>query len=204
MPEIGQSGGEMLSFRLFIIYSVIALSATGCATTSISDFTDPAYADMTYQSIAVWAKTEDLEWRQDLESVLQDRIVAKSGADATRVIDFAPPTRGFSNEEVLQLAQGRNIEAILVIAFTASGINQTYATNVGTGQLDTYNRPWGNAEAMLIDVQGSSIAWKGNTSTSGNGYANWETIRASAGSTLVSRLLEIGLLPQPPNEATKK
>lgn len=125
------------------------------------------------------------------ETVLNDRVVKDSDASAMRVIDLAPPTCGFSNGEVVQLAQGKKVEAILVIAFTDAGIHRTYYPGHGTDSV-----PWAKAEAMLIDVNASSIAWQGNTSSRADWFGNRDRIRASAGSELVSRLLELRFLRQ--------
>lgn len=57
----------------------------GCASTSISDYTDPSYADATFYSVAIWAKSDDLEWRQDLETKMQQRVQSHTGASAIRV-----------------------------------------------------------------------------------------------------------------------
>jgi hypothetical protein len=177
---------------LSILVCVLLLQS--CASTSLSDFTDPSYTDATFYSVAVWAKTDDLEWRQDLETGMQNRVHSVTGASAIRVIDIAPPTRGFSVEETYQLLQGANVDATIVLVFTDTGINQTYQTD-GYGNLQTHNKPWGAATVDVVDVKTSAVARTGNTNTRGNAFADWDDIRQSAGNQVIKKLLAIGMLP---------
>jgi len=50
---------------------------SSCATTSISSYTDQAFTNATFDSVAIWADTSGLEWRQDLETIMQDRMAKK-------------------------------------------------------------------------------------------------------------------------------
>lgn len=170
-----------------------------CVSTSLSDFTDPSYADVTFYSVAIWAKTDDLAWRQDLETGMQNRVHSETGASAIRVIDIAPPTREFSVVETYQLLQGANVDAVIVIVFTDTGIKQTY--HATDGNLQTYNKPWGQATVNLVDVKSSVIAWTGSTNSRGNAFADWDDIRQSAGNEVIKKLLAIGMLPPVPKNS---
>ena len=89
-------------FRITIV-SIFFAFLCSCVTTSLSSYTDPAFTGVTFDSVAIWADTSDLEWRQDLETGMRERVVSKTGAKAVRVIDIAPPTRGYDATEIFQL-----------------------------------------------------------------------------------------------------
>ncbi len=176
----------------------------GCASTSISDYTDPSYADTTFYSVAIWwAKSDDLEWRQDLETKMQQRVQSHTGASAIRVIDVAPPTRGFSVAEIYQLLQGANVDAAIVIVFTDKGVRQSVSSN-GYGNVSTSDEPWGEATVEVVDIKSSMVAWTASTSTQGDDFTGWDDIRRSAGNRIISQLLSIGMLPPVPEGEAKK
>jgi len=187
----------MLHFLRVATVSISFLFLCSCATTSLSTYTDPAFADVTFDSVAIWADMGDLEWRQDLETRMQQRMATKTGAKATRVIDIAPPTRGYNVDEVFQLMRGVGIQAVLVVAFTETGIKQTIS---GSGDgVQTYNKPWGEATVDLYHVESGNKIWTGNATTRGDAFTDWEEVRRSAGTKIIAGLLADGLLP-PPSE----
>ena len=145
-------------------------------------------------------KTDDLAWRQDLETGMQNRVHSKTGASVFRVIDVAPPNRGFSVEETYQLLQGANVDAAIVVMFTNTGISQSYQTD-SYENLQTQNRPWGEATVNVVDVKSSIVAWTGNTKTGGNAFADWGDIRQSVGNQVIKKLLAIGMLPPVPQDS---
>ena len=175
----------------------------GCASTSISDYTDPSYVDVTFYSVAIWAKSDDLEWRQDLETKMQQRVQSHTGASAIRVIDVAPPTRGFSVAEIYQLLQGANVDAAIVIVFTDKGVRQSVSSD-GYGNVSTSDEPWGEATVEVVDIKSSMVAWTASTSTQGDDFTGWDDIRRSAGNRIISQLLSIGMLPPVPEGEAKK
>ena len=150
-----------------------------CASTSLSSYTDPAFVGATFDSVAIWADTNDMEWRQDLETRMQQRVVSKTGAQASRLMDIAPPTRGYSVDETFQLMLGAGIQAVIVVTFTDTGINQTISGNEYGVQ--TYDKPWGAASIDLYHVESGVKVWTGSASTRGNAFADWDDIRNSAG-----------------------
>ena len=170
----------------------------GCVTTSLSSYTDPAFTGATFESIAVWANTSDLEWRQDLEKSMQERVVSNSGAKAVRVIDFAPPTREYDAAEIFQLMRGTGVEAVIVVAFTDTGVAQT----VGGNEYGVYTNetPWAEAAVDLYEVESGAKVWTGTAKTQGDEFTNWVDVRRSAGRKVIAELLANGLLPLPSEE----
>ncbi len=182
------------NFRLTTI-SVSLLFLSSCATTSISSYTDPAFTGVTFGSVAVWADTSDLEWRQDLETSMQERIVSTTGAKAIRTIDIAPPTRGYDAIEMFQLMQGVGVEAVIVVAFTETGVAQTVSGN--EYGIYTSDMPWAEAAVDLYQVESGTKVWTGTAKTQGGDLANWDIVRRSAGNKVITDLLANGLLPPP-------
>jgi len=181
---------------------ICALLLASCASTSITDYTDPSYTETTFHSVAVWAHTTDLNWRQDLETRMQARVHSETGATAVRAIDISPPTRAFSVDETYQLLAGANVDAAIVVVFTDSGVSQSISSD-GYGNVNTYDKPWSEATVNLVDVKSGSVAWTGTAKTRGNAFADWNDIRQSAGNQVIARLLANGILPPPVNDSSK-
>ena len=177
---------------------IVALVATGCVTTSLSSYTDPAFTGVTFDSVAIWADSNDLEWRQDLETSMRERVVSDTGAKAVRVIDFAPPTRNYDAAEIFQLMRGAGVEAVIVVAFTDTGVAQTVSGN----QYGVYtsDMPWAEATVDLYQIESGVKVWTGTAKTQGDEFTDWEAVRRSAGSKVIADLLAKGLLPPPPRE----
>ena len=188
---------------MFQIFRIAAASIffallCSCVTTSLSSYTDPAFTDVTFDSVAIWADTSDLEWRQNLETSMQERVVVKTGAKATRVIDIAPPTRDYDAAEIFQLIQGAGVEAVIVVALTGTGVTQVVSGN----QYGVYTSeaPWSEAAIDLYQVESGAKVWTGTAKTQGDEMTDWEMIRRSVGSKVIAELLTNGFLPPPREE----
>lgn len=176
--------------RIVWIIFVVA----GCASTSLSSFTDPEYTERTFRSVVVWADSADLELRQALETTLVNQLKADTGASVVRSIDVAPPTRGFSSVEIVQIFRGENIEAAITIMLADSTTPQQGGFKI-FGDLSSSAIPMGAAKINLIDIDAETIAWTSTASVSGNTYASLQDARKSAARAVVRELLNIGLLP---------
>ncbi len=181
-------------FRIGLV-SIIFVFLCSCVTTTLSSYTDPAFADVTFDSVAVWADTSDLEWRQGLETSMQERIVLETGATAVRVIDFAPPTREHDATEIFQLMQGEGVEAVIVVTLTDTGATQVVSGN----QYGVYTSEaqWAEATVDLYQLESGAKVWTGTAKTQGDDMTDWAAVRRSAGSKIIADLLANGLLPLP-------
>ena len=179
-------------FRLATVTIFFALMCS-CVTTSLSSYTDPAFTNITFDSVAIWVDTSDLKWRQDLETIMQERVVTTTGAKAVRVMDIAPPTRDYDVTEMFQLMRGVGVEAVVVIVFTETGVAQTVSGN--QYGVYTHDMPWAEAAVDLYQVESGIKVWTGNTKTQGDEFTDWEAVRRSAGSKVIAELLASGLLP---------
>ncbi len=180
--------------RITIVSCFFALLCS-CATTSLSSYTDPAFTGTTFESVAIWADTTDLEWRQDLETSMQERVVATTGATAIRVMDIAPPTRDYDFNDVFQLMRGDGVEAVIVITLTETGVAQSVGGNeYGVYTSDT---PWADMAVDLYQVESGAKVWTGTAKTEGDEFTDWEGVRRSAGNKVIADLLANGHLPLP-------
>lgn len=183
-------------FRIATI--LISLAMLGaCATTSFSSYKDPAFTDATFQSLAVFADSGDLEWRQDLETIMHDRIVATTGARAMRMVDIVPPTRDLDTSEMFQVLRAAGADAVLVVAFIDSGVTQTVSGN--QYGVYTIESPWAQADVAVYEVETGTKVLTGTAKTEGDTGADWRTVRRSAGDKIIEDLVVKGLLP-PPDE----
>jgi len=183
-------------FRPLKVAILVALLSS-CASTSLSSYTDPAFTNATFDSVAIWADTKDLEWRRDLETNMQELVVTTTGAKAMRVLDIAPPTRDYNVAEVFKLMRGVGVAAVVVIAFTETGVTQSVSGN----QYGVYTTeaPWAAGAVDMYEVESGAKVWTGTTKTEGDAFTTWKGIRNSQGSKVIAELLTSGLLP-PPHE----
>jgi hypothetical protein len=174
--------------------TVLAL-LSACASTSLTSFTDPDFVGVTFQSVAVWTDADDLEWRQDLEATMQDRILATTGAQVFRMVDIAPPTRDFDTTEVFQLMRVAGADAAIVVAFADTGVSQKVSGN----QYGVYTSemPWANATVVLYEVESGAKVWTGTAKTQGDEFTDWAAVRRSVGRKIIDELLANDLLPPP-------
>jgi len=179
-------------FRIGIV-SIIFAFLCSCVTTSLSSYTDPAFTGATYESIAIWADTSDLEWRQDLETGMQERVVTNTGAKAIRMMDIAPPTRDYDFTEMFQLMRGADTDAVIVVELTDTGVAQAVSGN--EYGVYTSDMPWAEATVALYEVESGTKVWTGTVKTQGDEFTDWGAVRRSAGNKVIEDLLANGLLP---------
>lgn len=184
-------------FRIGLV-SIIFAFLCSCVTTSLSSYTDPAFTGATFESLVIWADTSDLEWRQDLEAGMQERVVTKTGATAIRMMDIAPPTRDYDLTEMFQLMRGADTDAVIVVELTDTGIAQTVSGN--EYGVYTSDMPWAEATVALYEVESGTKVWTGTVKSQGDEFTDWGAVRRSAGSKIIADLLANGLLPPPGEE----
>jgi hypothetical protein len=90
---------------------------TGCVSTSISSYRDPAYTEKSYASFVVVAGFFQIGNQSYLESELVEEL-SERGIEAFRGIDILPPTRDLGPEEITQALRGSGAEAVLFVELT--------------------------------------------------------------------------------------
>lgn len=201
-------------FRVFVV-SIFWLSAlSGCASTSVTAFKDPEFANARFERIAVYANTLNLEWRSSLEQGMAEEVIAQGGSAIPSML-IIPPTANQSAEEAVQALIDNNVSAVLQIDIGDSGVQeqwipQTGSTTTTTGTASVYgntgvysgsshttnyggynvNKPWANMQTRLFDVESGKTVWIASSSTGGNAYADWDDIRSSYCKKIASEMVK--------------
>ncbi|MGB5690041.1 MAG: hypothetical protein WBM45_12255 [Woeseiaceae bacterium] len=120
----------------------------------------------------------------------------KNGSElATGERLVAPPTRDYEPSEVFQLLRGTDVEAVIIVSLTDTGVTQSVSGN--QYGVSTYESPWAQADVTLFDIETGSKVWTGTAKTQGDEFTDWAAVRRSAGNKIVSDLLDNGLLRAP-------
>ncbi|QYY35928.1 hypothetical protein [Ruficoccus sp. ZRK36] len=110
-------------FCAFIVCTVGLL--TGCTSTSISSYRDPAYAQTSYSSFVIVAGLPRVSAQGYLESELA-RLLSERGIDAIRGVDILPPTREYDPESITQALRESGAEAVLLVELSEFRTVGTY------------------------------------------------------------------------------
>ncbi|MFC4259072.1 hypothetical protein ACFOZ5_08535 [Marinobacter lacisalsi] len=187
-----------------LIAVVLAGLLAGCASTSITGYSDPDYRDSQYDSVVVVAEGAGLERAARLEGGICEKFQSK-GITCAPFNQMFPPTRSHPADEVFTALNHKDIGALVVLL---SGADQSSARNIGyqtfgsanvygnqvTGQsssmaLTAFSRQ-AHARIVLVDADTRETAWLGDARTEGSGAVNvTESAFASSLTTEVVRAL---------------
>jgi len=96
-----------------VIYLLFFLS--GCATTNVSSFIDPEYANEIYKMPIVWGRIAPLEDRQKLEGGIVAKFSSK-GINAILGTAVFPPTRDITKEFIASALSKTEGDSLLIVA----------------------------------------------------------------------------------------
>lgn len=125
---------------------IVALSLTGCASTKMTTFADPAAVGHHYSAVVVVANVDDLAWRGQMEAALVEQL-QKLDLRAYRGMELFPPTRTRSDQEAAGVLLGHGVDAVLVASVTEAGVTQAYipptttSTTTGTSKATVFAYP---------------------------------------------------------------
>lgn len=190
----------------------------GCASTSMTSFTDPSYRTTTFSRILVIANLSDLQWRQRIESRLVQEF-RENGIFAMEGMNLFPPTRDLTDQEKIDLLVQNRIDSYIVVDVGETGTQQVYIPQTGSstktegtvsiyGNTATYREksktttyggytvsiPWAKFDAKLFDVSNGQNAWVASAFTGGNAYANFNTVINSFCGKTVEQLVKDGIV----------
>lgn len=150
-----------------IITAALALLATGCATTEMHSFVDPEFRGQTYSRIMVTVQTEQLDHRDDFESIFVKQL-SKSQVHCLRGLDVIPPTREYDDEQLQAALTKANVDGLLIVRMTQYYEDEYYVPQTSTsytaGNLNAKTYYYGNRAHTT-----GSVNSRTNTVTSG-GY----------------------------------
>ena len=163
--------------RNILLLGVAALIGFGgCASTSMTSFTDPSYRSTSFSRLLVIANLSDLQWRQRLERRLVQEF-RENGIFAMEGMNLFPPTRDLTDQEKIDLLIQNQIDSYIVVGVGEIGTQQVYIPQTGSstktegsvsvyGNIATYrekskttayggytvSKPWAQFDAKLFDV----------------------------------------------------
>lgn len=200
------------SFRkqLLVSFSVFALALSGCATTKITSFTDPAFVGKTFHKFVVVTPGVNLEYSSLLQSNVC-KALKRENVTCARALDMFPPTRTYDGDQVQKELFANNIGGYLVVAYGGGG---TYSSQVGSmtyGSASVYGNTvtaYGSTVPVtsfsrsdgysitLVDVSTANKAWIGGAKTQAQGLANItdEVFTSSLADQIAKQLKESKLI----------
>ena len=183
-----------------ITLSAVIVVASGCASTSLTGYTDPAFADRSFQNVAVYVETSDIGDRQALEYT-----VAKYGEKADLhimpTIELLPPTREVDRQIAMEAVRSHGYDAVLYVSMRSAGSNP----GVGTMMIPTanggmapsvysYRTLHAEFDATLVEVDSGGVVWRSSSDSSTSDIGSWGDLLNSYAKTVVGELKINGLI----------
>ncbi len=194
--------------RAIILFVILSLA--GCATTSITGFTDPDFKNRRYTSLVVVTPNLNLEY----SSLLQEKVcnaIQKVGNSCRRGLDLFPPTRTFEPDQIISILKDNHIDGYLLLTYgggstqsqqigaltygSATVFSNTISAYGSSTPVMSFSRSDGYS-IVLIDTQTYKKAWVGGAKTQAQGLANItdDVFTDSLAEKVTSVLMEFGHL----------
>ena len=198
-----------------LLIGLFCVAISGCASTEMTSFVDPAYRNTTFQKLLIVARTNNLTQRLWLESHLAQAFTIQK-VDAKESVLLLPPTRKFSEEQRRDTMVKYGYDAYLVVDVGETGVESIYipptqavtktshnaaadrwtsvTTLLGGG---TIEKPWAQVRTTLCDASTNEVAWIADSYTGGSGYSSFNTVINSYCREVFDRLLTANLVFSP-------
>ena len=166
--------------------AILLIVISGCATTKITGFSDPAHSNRTYSNTVVFASNLGLEKAAELESRIC-REFTKRGTSCYSFLTLFPPTRDHTADNVFASLSERGIESLImltaggdysssqVFAYQAYGSGYSYGGSTSAQAISIPLRSYyrqSNMRIIVIDSATREVAWLGDAKTEGQGMVN--------------------------------
>lgn len=164
----------------------LVMLVSGCASTSITGYSDPEYRTAQYDSVVVVAENAGLERAARLEGGICEQF-QNAGVTCTPFHQVFPPTRSHPADKVFPALQEKGIGALVVLL---SGADQSSARDIGSQTFGSAN-VYGNqvsgqsssvaitafsrqahARIVVVDSATRDTVWLGDARTEGSGAVN--------------------------------
>ncbi|MFW6410062.1 MAG: hypothetical protein ACOCZR_03380 [Halanaerobiales bacterium] len=203
----------MNKIKIIVLLLILILLA-GCSgkdfvSTDINSVVDPNYRNINYSRIVAFCNINDMAARKELETAIK-KEGQKENITIYKSIEEAPPTREYSEEELMQVFRNLQARAILLVDIIAEDIKRdTYTTDKQTtikriGNYyyaeeqggDTYelDKPIARIEAILIDLETGVNIWKGQVKAKGAAISNFRHVREKTAEEIIKNLREKNLI----------
>lgn len=176
---------------------VLTLLTVACASagTDGTAYRDYQYRAVQFHRVAAIAEGGDGQYRARFETLLVADLRAEH-VSAVEGRSILPTTREISEAEMAQVLTAAAVDAAL---FLRTGEMGTDKTVVGDWSgVSTQVSPWVRFEAELRDVASGETAWRASATTSGNTYANVDTLLSSFCDAVTESLVKEGVVSRHP------
>jgi hypothetical protein len=179
---------------------LLSFTLAGCATTSLTSYQDPAFADARFGKVAVLATGVQLDERIALENRMVGALRNKR-VTAEAVMRLVPPTRTMSDDELSAALLADGYDAILTVQRVEAG-SKTVASWTqmfgGGNSNDTAEQLYASFDTSLIDLRTRQVAWMASARIGGSEYAGDSDLVASFSDNTADALESKQLLAQRP------
>jgi hypothetical protein len=203
---------KTIIFTGFLLGAIVLFS--GCASTSITSFTDPDYRATQFNNILVAVNTNKLSYRLSMENRIVE-VFTSNGIKSIPSYSIFPPTREFTDSVKKGLMIESKIDGCLMVYFGESGIEQVQIPVIGSTtkgsvtnnsiganfkSLTTYiggqviDKPYAEFDIKLFDAVNGKMAWIANSYTGGSAYSNFNTVYSSFCDKIIDRLSKDNLI----------
>ena len=178
-----------------IILCAAMIAASGCASTSLTGYTDPAFEGRSYQNVAVYVETHDLGDRQALEYAIA-KYASNWELRVFPTIELLPPTRAVDRQIVMEAMRANGYDAVLYVRMTDAGSQQGIGTmNMGAGpSVYSYTTLHAEFDAILVEVESGGTIWQSSSDSSTSDIGSWNDLLNSYANTVIKDLKKKGLI----------
>jgi len=204
-----------------IIFSVLDICIISCAWTSMNSQISPECSGRQYRKILVFVDLYDLGDRQSAEIRIKDEL-ADFGVGCLTAHELFFAGRSYSENEMVDLLDRNEVEAVLIIDPYATGESKSYIppstrtktegtvregffgytfqTKSRTTTSGGYyvSKPWARFTLRLFDAKTGEVVWIASARSRGNAFASWNTLMNSVAVKTVEQLNNDDLLIEAP------
>ena len=177
---------------------LVGFTLAGCATTSLTSYQDPAFADVRFGKVAVLATDVQLDDRIALENRVVGALRNKR-VTAEAVMRIVPPTRSLSDDELSAALLADGYDAVLIVQRVEAGskIEPSWSQMLGGSSSNaTAEHLYASFDTSLIDLETHQVAWMASARTGGSEYAGAADLVASFADNTADALESKQLLAQ--------
>ena len=170
----------------FVALALTMAWLTGCASTEIVGYSDPAYQSASYTSTVVHAQNVGLAKAADLEGSICQELSAK-GIDCRPFQSLFPPTRSHSADSVFRSLQKQGVDSLIILSpggdysssstfgyqsfGSANAVGGQVSASSSTIPMTAFSRQ-SHMRILVVDASAREVAWLGDAKTEGQGLAN--------------------------------
>jgi hypothetical protein len=200
---------KLRRFRVALVMVAVGLGSA-CTRTRMTSSLSPEATGATYSRILVVFSVPDLRLREFVEN----QFASQSPSVFIPGHSILPPTREYSNEEILGRLSQEHVDALLLVRLSDAGTDtkpvqaaRTTACSGGGGQGrgcfggfitpsggGTINQSWAFFDSSLMDMSTRIVVWTGSAESKGSQFSGSDDVLRSMALKTVERLREDGVV----------